>query len=198
MDNFLVELALLIIFAYLLGSFNFAIILCKLTGYPDPRTEGSNNPGATNVLRVANKYLAAIVLSCDGLKGFVPVFISSFLFYNNSYTAWVGLAAVLGHLYPLFFKFQGGKGVATYIGVLFAFYFPIGVVFCCLWFLIAVITKYSSLGAISSAITSLLLILWFGYYQSIFPFLIIVFFLLYKHKENIKRLSAGTEAKIKL
>lgn len=198
MDYSLIELVLLIILAYLLGSFNFAIILCKFAGYSDPRTAGSNNPGATNVLRVANKYLAALVLFCDGLKGFIPVFISGMLFYHESYPAWVGLAAVLGHLYPLFFKFQGGKGVATYIGVLFAFYFPIAVVFCCLWFLIAVITKYSSLGAIASVVTSWLLVIWFGYYQSILPFLIIVSLLLYKHKENMMRLSAGTESKIKL
>lgn len=189
---------LLFILAYLLGSVNFAIILCKAFGYPDPRAEGSFNPGATNVLRVASKKLAAVVLFFDALKGLIPVLTASFLLADEFYTALVGLAAFLGHLYPIFFKFRGGKGVATYIGVIIALYYPVALLFCSLWLLIAVTTRYSSLGAISAVSVTPVYLLWFGKYDYLLAICIMVVLLLFKHKDNIKRLREGTESKIRL
>lgn len=107
-----------IILAYLLGSISSAIIICKVMGYPDPRTEGSKNPGATNVLRVANKTAAIMTLLGDALKGFIPVFIAKLMGLEGISLGFIALAAFIGHLFPIFFGFKGGKGVATYLGCL--------------------------------------------------------------------------------
>lgn len=195
--NYLTYLFLFILTAYLLGSLNFAIILCKLFGYADPRSEGSMNPGATNVNRVANKYLALTVLIFDALKGFVPVFIYGYMYGLEFETATIGLAAFIGHLYPLFFKFKGGKGVATFLGVIAALYYPVFLLFVFVWVLVAILTRYSSLGAISAVCVSPVYLLWFGKYYMLLPIVIMVLLLLIKHKENIKRLMAGTESKLK-
>lgn len=193
----MIYLVLLVFCAYLLGSVNFAILLCSLCGYPDPRTQGSLNPGATNVLRVANKPLALLVLLCDSFKGFLPVFISGFVLDSDFNVALVGLAAFLGHLYPVFFNFQGGKGVATYLGVLAALYYPVLILFVSLWVLVAITTRYSSLGAITAVSVSPIYLLWFGESDMLLPVLVMAIFLLIRHKDNIRRLKAGTESKIK-
>lgn len=193
----MIYLVLLIFCAYLLGSVNFAILLCSVSGYPDPRTTGSLNPGATNVLRVANKPLALLVLVCDSFKGFLPVLIAGFVLDCNFNIALVGLAAFLGHLYPVFFSFKGGKGVATYLGVLAALYYPALILFVSIWCLVAIITRYSSLAAILAVSVSPLYLLLFGEYAMLLPVLVMGVILLFKHKDNIKRLRAGTESKIK-
>lgn len=196
MDFYVLQVGLLTFFAYLLGSINFAIILCKLFGYPDPRAQGSRNPGATNVLRVSNKYLAILVLFLDGVKGFIPVFIAQYLFYSEILVSFVGLSAFLGHLYPIFFEFKGGKGVATYIGVMLGLSIPAAFLLVVVWVLVALTTRISSLGAIASVAVSPLFLIWFGQYYYLYAVFIMVIFLLYKHKENIQRLKNNEETKM--
>lgn len=188
---------LLCVCAYLLGSVNFAILLCTTLGYPDPRSQGSYNPGATNALRVANKYVALLVLLCDGFKGFLPVYLASLLFQSDYNAAFVGLFAFLGHLYPIFFNFKGGKGVATFIGVLLAVYYPGLVVFILVWLLIALVTRFSSLGAISATIALPIYLFILQKTDIIIPILIIAALLIWRHKDNIIRLKNGEESKIK-
>ena len=137
----------LIALAYLLGSVSTAIIVCKLMGLPDPRTEGSGNPGATNVLRVGGKKAAAITLFGDTLKGLLPVLIARAFTSDPLILGLVGLAAFLGHLYPVFFGFKGGKGVATMLGVLFGYSWWVGLATAATWLIVAKVFKVSSLSA---------------------------------------------------
>lgn len=189
---------LLILFGYLLGSVSSAIIVCKLMGLPDPRTEGSNNPGATNVLRIGGKKAAAITLLGDSLKGFLPVLIANLLQVAPLVLAAVALAAFLGHLYPLFFRFQGGKGVATALGVQFGLGWQIGGTIALIWLIVAKLFNLSSLAAlISMALAPL--VVWFFWPE---PELIIMqvtvtLLLFWRHRENIRRIVSGEEGKIK-
>ena len=144
----------LIVLAYLFGSVSTAIIVCKVMGLPDPRSQGSNNPGATNVLRIGGKKAAAITLFGDALKGVIPVFIAKFTASNDAALALVGMAAFLGHLYPIFFQFKGGKGVATAFGVLATISWPTGLCLLASWLLIAKVFKISSLAALITACIS--------------------------------------------
>ena len=188
---------LLSVCAYLLGSVNFAILFCSIYGYQDPRLSGSHNPGATNVFRVANKYIAALVLFFDGFKGWLPVFVANFVLDSELQIACIGLFAFLGHLYPIFFNFQGGKGVATFIGLLIALDYQAALVFIITWLVVAFISKYSSLGAIvSSAMVPVYLMIMLQW-GILLPIVIMVVFLLLRHKDNIKRLLAGSESKLK-
>src|SRR3954452_9474952 len=145
-----------IVAAYLLGSLAFAVIVSKVMGLSDPRTFGSKNPGATNVLRSGSKPAAIVTLLLDALKGFVPVLLVKL--YGHRYglddgtIAMVGLAAFLGHLYPVFFRFQGGKGVATFIGVVFGIHWLLGVATGLTWIIIAFFFRYSSLASVVSAV----------------------------------------------
>jgi glycerol-3-phosphate acyltransferase PlsY len=185
--------------AYLMGSICSAIIVCRLFSLPDPRSEGSKNPGATNVLRIAGKQYAALVMVADILKGTIPVLIAKALGAEHITVAFTCLAAVVGHMYPLFFEFKGGKGVATAIGALLGFHFIVGVLVAATWLLVAKFTRYSSLASII-AITlapfyGLLIIRDFGISPPLFFITILV---LYKHKNNITRLLDGTEPKFKL
>jgi glycerol-3-phosphate acyltransferase PlsY len=189
---------LLCLCAYLLGSVNFAILLCSIFGYPDPRSIGSLNPGATNVLRSASKKLAAIVLLLDGFKGWLPVFIASFVMNSKFSLAFVGFFALLGHLYPIFFNFKGGKGVATFIGILLALFYPAAIIFCSVWLLIAATTKYSSLASITAVTTTPIYLLMLYEFDIIFPILFMSIFLLWRHRDNIMRLRDGVETQIKL
>lgn len=142
-------LAILIVFAYLLGSISTAIITAKAMGLPDPRTAGSNNPGATNVLRIGGKKAAAITLLGDVLKGLIPVLIGRYVFkLDDSQLIWVGLAAFIGHLYPLYYGFKGGKGVATAIGVFLGLNPWAGLAFIATWLIMAKGFKISSLAAL--------------------------------------------------
>lgn len=188
---------LLTVAAYLVGSLSAAIIVCKLLGLPDPRTQGSRNPGATNVLRFGGKKAAAIVLVGDSVKGLLPVLVAQWLRVDDNVLAAVGLAAFLGHLYPLFFGFHGGKGVATAFGVLLGIAWPVALAAVATWLLVAKIFRISSLAALSAALLAPLF-LWLN--QASQPVLIMSWvmslLLLWRHRGNIQRLITGEEGRI--
>jgi acyl phosphate:glycerol-3-phosphate acyltransferase len=188
----------LFLLAYVTGSLSSAIIVCKVMGLPDPRKEGSKNPGATNVLRLGGKKAAVITLLGDVLKGVVPILIARFLGVEGFFLGLIGLGAFLGHLFPIFFKFQGGKGVATSLGVVLAVSPLIGLLVVITWVLIAAIFKYSSLAALVSALLAPFYFLILNQKELFLPFLLIALILIARHYENIKRLISGTETKIKL
>ena len=200
MENNLLITALII---YLIGSIPFAFIITKISGHGDIRNIGSGNIGTTNVLRTGNKFLAMIVLIFDILKGYLPTFyILNYLFYSNNsnelVTYLLGSIAILGHLFPFWLKFKGGKGVATYIGFIFAINYFIGLIFVFLWLFLAFLTKYSSLSSICSLLLIPFVILFLSYQPSIFLyFLMISIILILKHYSNIKRLLNNNESKIK-
>ena len=191
---------LLIIVFYLIGSIPFALILTKLFGHGDIRDIGSGNVGATNVLRTGNKYLAFVVLCLDILKGLAPfIVLNSFYDNNILHSIFLSHFAILGHIFPIWLKFKGGKGVATYIGFLIGFNLLIGLLFLVTWIIIAIIARYSSL---SSLVASLVVPLYFFFLNpnNYFGVFLLYLFLIIslKHLENIKRLINGTENKIKL
>ena len=197
LNLFLAIVALFI--AYLVGSFSSAIIISRLKGLEDPRNVGSGNPGATNVLRSGDKSAAIMTLLGDILKGFLPVLIAKLAGAGPMLVALVGLAAFLGHLYPVYYQFKGGKGVATAGGVLLAIS-PLGVFFLiCIWFVIAFLTRYSSLAALIAAVAAPLILMLIN---PILPYIalggVIAGFLIWRHRENINRLLNGTESKINL
>ena len=187
----------LVILAYLLGSVSSAVVVCKLSGLDDPRTQGSNNPGATNVLRLYGKKAAIPTLAGDVLKGVIPVIVGKLLNAPDMILACIGLAAFTGHLFPVFFNFKGGKGVATLIGVLFGTYWLLGLAFMGTWLLIAVIFRYSSLAGLTAATTApiytafLLDSPWF-----IASNMLMAILLFWRHTPNIKKLISGKENKI--
>ena len=197
----LVNNLLLIILFYLIGSLPFALILTKLSGFGDIRNIGSGNIGATNVLRTGNKLLAIIVLSLDILKGLMPYLIINIYFNELSLLNKIFLChfAVLGHIYPIWLKFKGGKGVATYIGFLFGLNLYIAISFLLIWLVVAYISKYSSLGSLVGIFVAptYFIFINFNFDISIF-FIYLSFVIVIKHKENIKRLINKTESKIKL
>jgi glycerol-3-phosphate acyltransferase PlsY len=181
--------------AYLLGSISSAILICKMLGYPDPRTTGSNNPGATNVLRISNKFVASIVLFLDVLKGTIPVWAAYFLKVEPIYIGIIGLAACLGHMYPLFFDFKGGKAVATAFGVLLPIGLDLGGMLIFTWFFVAKLTRYSSLAAIV-AVSLAPFYTWLLKPIYSYPVLMLSGLIIFRHRENIIRLLKGTETKI--
>jgi glycerol-3-phosphate acyltransferase PlsY len=188
---------LLIIAAYLMGSVSSAIIVCKLMGLPDPRTQGSNNPGATNVLRIGGKKAAAITLLGDSLKGFIPVLIANLMGVTPLILAAVALAAFLGHLYPLFFGFKGGKGVATALGVQFGLGWQIGAGVGLIWLIMAKVVKISSLSAlVSMALAPLVVWLFWPAPELIGVQVVISLILFWRHRSNIRNLISGKEGKI--
>ena len=191
---------LFITFFYLIGSIPFALILTKLLGHGDIRDIGSGNVGATNVLRTGNKYLAFAVLFLDIFKGVLPFIILSYLYDTNIlHSIFLCHFAILGHIFPIWLKFKGGKGVATYIGFLIGLNFLIALYFLLTWITIAWISRYSSLSSLTATLVAPL------YFFFVNPNYIVVVFLFYlfiiisvKHRENIKRLVSGSENKIKL
>ncbi len=188
---------ILVILAYLLGSISAAILVCRLMGAGDPREGGSGNPGATNVLRLAGKKAAGLTLVGDCLKGWLPLFIAGFFTSDSLLLACVGLAAFLGHLYPLFFGFRGGKGVATALGVFAGFGWAVALAVMASWFVMAKLFKLSSLAAlVSAALAPLYIWLLVGDQNFLIASLIISVLLTWRHRGNIARLRAGTEAKI--
>ncbi|MES9936847.1 MAG: glycerol-3-phosphate 1-O-acyltransferase PlsY [Sedimenticola sp.] len=188
---------LLILGAYLLGSISSAIIVCKLMGLPDPRTEGSNNPGATNVLRIGGKKAAAITLLGDSLKGFIPVLIANLMGVDPMVLAGVALAAFLGHLYPVFFGFKGGKGVATALGVQFGLGWQIGGTIALLWLFMAKVVNISSLSALVSMALAPMVVWYFSPYPELVGMQIILSLILFwRHRSNIRNLLQGSEGKI--
>jgi len=184
--------------AYLAGSVSSAVIVSRLMGLPDPRLSGSNNPGATNVLRLGGKKAAAITLLGDVLKGLLPVLIARMLTSSSVTIALVGIAAFLGHLYPVFFGFKGGKGVATAAGVFIGISGIMTLVMCGIWLLTAALSRYSSLAALVATLSAPFLVLFFlpGLPYFILACVIAVF-LFWRHRENIARLAKGEESKIR-
>ncbi len=190
---------LLVIFAaYLLGSISSAIIVCRLLNLPDPRGQGSGNPGATNVMRIGGKKAAAITLVGDMLKGLIPVLVAKFLGASIAVQALVAVAAFLGHLYPVFFGFRGGKGVATALGVLLGLHWPVGLLTIATWLVIAKVFKVSSLAALLSILVTPLYIWWLIPERSlIIAMLFMGTLLFWRHRSNIRNLLDGSEGKIK-
>ena len=190
------EIFLVFLLSYISGSIPFGLILSKFFLNKDIRKIGSKNIGATNVLRAGNKYIAALTLLLDIFKGVVPIVITNYYFPNLIYLS--GLMAFLGHIFPVWLKFKGGKGIATYLGIIFALSLKLGLFFCVSWILIAFITKYSSL----SSIVSTLIIFLISFLEKNFElnsFLFITFVItLYTHRQNIVRLKNKNEDKIKL
>ena len=185
-----------LIAAYLIGSLNSAIVLCKLAGLPDPRSQGSGNPGATNVLRFGGKKLAATVLIIDVLKGVLPVVIASLLGLNMVWLTATAFAAFLGHLYPVFFQFKGGKGVATALGGFLALSLPFAGAILLSWLVVFALTRISSLSAIIESSLAPLYSIWFM--ESLVArwiIFIMATMLLLRHSGNIKRLLSGEESK---
>ena len=185
---------------YLIGSIPFALILTKLLGHGDIRNIGSGNVGATNVLRTGNKYLAFAVLCLDIAKGVVPFLILKFIYDTNTlHSIFLCHFAILGHIFPIWLKFKGGKGVATYIGFLFGLNPYIAISFLLIWLVVAYMSKYSSLGSLVGIFftPAYFIFINFNFNISIF-FIYLSFVIVIKHKENIKRLINKTESKIKL
>jgi len=188
------SVALAFAFGYLLGSIPFGLLLTRAAGGPDIRDIGSGNIGATNVLRTGNKGLAAATLLCDMLKGTLAVLVA--LYFAPEAGIAAGLGTFLGHLFPVWLKFKGGKGVATYIGVLIGLYWPAALLFCAIWLTVAAISRYSSLAAlISSALMPLSLWL-LGLPHMAALFLLLTVLLWIMHRANIVRLINGSEGKI--
>jgi glycerol-3-phosphate acyltransferase PlsY len=188
---------ILVSLAYLFGSISSAIVLCRIAGYPDPRRQGSGNPGATNILRLYGKKAAAITLAVDLLKGLLPVLIGRALQVPEVILASLGVAAFLGHLYPIFFQFEGGKGVATFIGILYGLAWPAGVAFMLVWIVIAATFRYSSLSAlVATALSPVLVFIMVPSYAYLAATLLMAGLIFWRHQVNIRKLLSGTERKI--
>jgi glycerol-3-phosphate acyltransferase PlsY len=188
---------LLVPLAYLMGSLSTAVIVSKLFGLPDPRQQGSKNPGATNVLRLGGRKAAAITLAGDAVKGLIPVMLAQYLGATTDMIAAVGLAAFLGHLYPVFFGFKGGKGVATALGVLSGFSGWVGLSVLATWMLMAVVFRYSSLSALTAALLAPVYV-WFILKSAVLAGAAsaMALLLVSRHRANIERLLKGEESRI--
>jgi glycerol-3-phosphate acyltransferase PlsY len=209
LDNFidlLKQPAVVVLLSYLLGSLSFAVIVSKFMGLSDPRSYGSKNPGATNVLRSGNKSAAILTLLFDALKGWAPVFwvvnFGSVWGFADGTAALAGLAAFLGHLYPVFFRFQGGKGVATALGVLMGVNPVLGLAVAMTWLAIAWFFRYSSLAALMAAVLAPVYyamagdVVW-SFQGPILGLLCVMgILLIWRHRDNVNRLLAGTESKL--
>lgn len=189
---------LLILFlgAYLAGSVSSAVVVCKLLGYPDPRDIGSHNPGATNVLRVAGKPAAALTLAGDLLKGVIPVLLARLLELPMLLVAITGLLAVVGHIFPVFFRFRGGKGIATAFGLIFVLNWITGLLSGLIWLAIFAVTRTSSLASLSAFLIMPFMALW--QQPAIFwPMLAVTLIIMVRHQDNIRRLIKGEENRFK-
>lgn len=188
---------IMVIFAYLIGSISFAVVVSKLMGLADPHSYGSGNPGATNVLRSGSKTAAALTLLGDAVKGWLAVFVAQLLKYPDLIIAATALAVMLGHFFPIFFKFKGGKGVATALGVLTALSWQVSATCLGVWLVIAFGLKISSLAALIAAIVAPFATLYFipnKLYAATIA--LIALFVLVRHKSNIQKLLTGKEHKI--
>jgi acyl phosphate:glycerol-3-phosphate acyltransferase len=195
-----------VVAAYLLGSLAFAVLVSRTMGLADPRTFGSKNPGATNVLRSGSKPAAVVTLLLDAMKGLVPVLLVKA--YGRPYglddgtVAMVGLAAFLGHLYPVFFRFQGGKGVATFIGVVFGIHWLLGIATALTWILIAFFFRYSSLASLVAGVFAPVYYLlgdrmaWYAERPIAVALFAMALLLAWRHRENIQRLLRGKESRL--
>jgi glycerol-3-phosphate acyltransferase PlsY len=190
---------LIILFAYLVGSVSSGIIVSQIFNLPDPRTIGSKNPGATNVMRSGNKKAAIFTLLGDLLKAILVLAIAEYLGFNDLIIVCVALAVLIGHIYPILYKFQGGKGVATAIGILIALNFKLALIVASIWLLVFGIWRYSSLAAIVAAISAPIIAIFILRDQSLYciAFTLITIIILFKHQANIRKLLSGTELKFK-
>lgn len=197
MNTIFITLILLFPICYIIGSINSSIILSKIYKLPDPRDYGSKNPGATNILRSGNKILAFTILLLDILKGLLPVLISYYILEDKLYAQIAGVIAVLGHIYPIFYKFKGGKGVATAFGAILGFDIILGLICMITWLITAFLFRYSALSAIVS-FTFLPIYTWLSYEILLITlvYLILTVVVIYKHKTNIHNLLNNKETKI--
>jgi glycerol-3-phosphate acyltransferase PlsY len=188
---------LLVLFAFLVGSISSGIIVSRIFSLPDPRTMGSKNPGATNVMRTGNKKAAALTLLGDLLKAIFVLFIANYLGFEGFIIICVSLAVLIGHIFPVFYKFRGGKGVATAVGILFALNFKLALVVICIWIFVFLIWRYSSLAAIFASISAPLI----GFFilkdtsLNCVTYIIVTMIILITHQKNIKNLLSGKELK---
>ena len=189
------SLPLALVIGYLLGSIPFGLILTRMAGTQDLRTVGSGNIGATNVLRTGRKGLAAATLIGDMLKGTAAVIIAGYLDGPNAAMV-AALGAFLGHLFPVWLKFRGGKGVAVYIGILIGLLWPAALLFCAVWIITAVVSRYSSLSALIASVVTPIFLWWFGHLALAWLFAVLTLLVFYVHRGNIARLQVGTEGRI--
>jgi len=184
-----------LIVSYLLGSISSAIIICKMAGLPDPRTKGSKNPGTTNVLRIGGKKIAALVLFLDCLKGALPVMLAHYFGLSLFELTIILLCAFLGHVFPIFYGFKGGKGVATFLGGLIGLNFFVGLIFLIIWLFIAKVIKISSIAALIATLFSPIYFYFFTTHnlEATLVIFLINLFIYFTHRENIKRVMNGDE-----
>jgi acyl phosphate:glycerol-3-phosphate acyltransferase len=182
------------LFGYLLGSIPFGLLITRAAGLGDVRKIGSGNIGATNVLRTGNRSLAALTLLLDALKGTAAVLIAGF--YGTDFAIIAGFFAFLGHLFPVWLGFKGGKGVATYLGVLAGLMWKVALVFAAVWIAVAFLLRYSSLAALIAAVAVPMTLLFLGYQDFAIVFAVMSLIVFVKHRANISRLMAGTESRI--
>ncbi len=185
---------IVVIGAYLTGSISSAIIICNMMSLDDPRTCGSNNPGATNMLRLAGRRAAAMTFVADLLKGVIPVLVAQYLDFNVLWMSAVVVAAFLGHCLPIFFSFHGGKGVATAFGAIATMNWQIGIILFIVWSMVFLIFRISSIAGISSAIT-IPIATWYLSAESFLPMTIMALLMIWRHQDNIRALIAGNEQK---
>tara|TARA_X000000368_G_scaffold400940_1_gene373307 strand:- start:203 stop:814 length:612 start_codon:yes stop_codon:yes gene_type:complete len=196
-DNIFISLIFLAILSYIIGSVNSSIIFSRIFKMQDPRDYGSRNPGATNILRTGNKILAAIILLIDILKGLAPTLIAYYILENIFYAQIIGVIAVIGHILPIFYKFKGGKGVATALGAILGFDIILGFICLLTWLITAFLFRYSALSAIVT-FTFLPIYAWLSYENIVTTsiYLALSIIVIYKHKTNIKNLINNEETKI--
>jgi glycerol-3-phosphate acyltransferase PlsY len=188
-------IAVVFVGGYLLGSVPFGLLLTRLAGTADIRQIGSGNIGATNVLRTGRKGLAAATLLCDMLKGTAAVFIAHYAFGKDAALV-AGFGSFLGHLFPVWLRFKGGKGVATYIGILIGLAWPVAALYGVIWLAIAALTRYSSLSALIASVVTPIALWWLGYRAEAQLFLVLTVLVIITHRANIARLLSGTESRI--
>ena len=189
----------LVVLGYLCGSLASAVIVCRIMKLPDPREQGSGNPGATNVLRLGGKKAAALTLAGDMLKGAIPVLLAHLLSDSPALLASTAVAAIVGHMYPVFFRFKGGKGVATTFGAVAALVYPVALFMGAVWVVTAMATRYASLASMAAAVAAPLFALVFIQEPAyVVALVIIAALLVYRHRENIQRLRLGIESEINL
>ncbi len=192
-------LVIFVVAGYLIGSVSSAVVVSRILGYSDPRSSGSGNPGATNVLRLSGKKAAALTLIGDLLKGTIPVVTADLVVNDPLVTAATAVAAVLGHIYPIFFGFKGGKGVATAIGVYLGINLFLGFGISACWLIVAGVTRFASASSISAMLSAPVFAWGLGFEFPVVLASAILFVLIaYSHKDNISRLLAGEESKINL
>ena len=190
------NLIIVVIYSYLLGSIPFGLVLTKIFLKKDIRTVGSGNIGTTNVLRTGNKFLAMGTLAFDLLKGYISVYLT--IFYFESYTSLSALICFIGHIFPIWLKFRGGKGVATYLGVVLALSIKLFLIFGVVWIFLSILFRFASLSSMISALIVFLYGYFFGINNNALILFIFFIMILFTHKENILRLKNSTENKIKL